>query len=70
MIGTFFKYLVIGIVALVALKIAVGLALGLLAIAAIMVPVAVLGYVVYKVVGGGKKDTHQISEADRKWLES
>lgn len=69
MVASFFKYLVIGIVAIVALKLAFSLAIGLLAIAAIAVPIAVVGYIVVRVVGGGKKG-RQISDADRKWLNS
>lgn len=68
MIGTFFKYLVIGIVALVALKLALGLAMGLLGLAIAAIPLVLIGYVVYKLVG--PKQPPQISEADRKWLDS
>jgi hypothetical protein len=70
MIVSFFKYLVIGICAIIALKIALGLAIGLLTLAAFIVPVAVVGYIIVKVVGGNKKDDRQISEADRRWLNS
>lgn len=69
MIGSFFKYLIIGVVAIFALKIALGLAIGLLTLAAFVVPIAVVGYVIVKIVGGGKKEK-QISDADRRWLES
>ena len=69
MVGTFFKYLIIGVVAIFALKIALGIAIGLLTIAAFVVPIAVVGYVVVRLMGGGKKEK-QISEADRRWLES
>ena len=69
MIGSFFEYLVIGVVAIIALRLAIGLAFGLLTIAAVVVPVALVGYVIYRVAGGKKKEP-QISEADRKWLES
>lgn len=69
MIGTFFKYLAIGIVAIIGLKIALGIAIGLFQLALFIVPIAVVGFVVVKVMSGGKKEP-QISEADRKWLES
>jgi hypothetical protein len=68
MIGAFFKYLVIGICAIVALKIVFGLAIGLLGIAIGALPFAILGYIVYKLVAP-KKEKH-LSDADRKWLES
>ena len=66
--GTFFKYLVIGIVALVALKIAFSLALGLLGLAIAAIPLVLIGWVVYKLVA--PKPAPQISDADRKWLDS
>ena len=69
MIASFFKYLVIGIAAIFALKIAIGIlgfAFGLLIVA---VPLALVGFVAYKLLGGGKS-SRQISDADRKWLES
>ena len=69
MVGSFFKYLIIGICAIVALKIAFGLAMGLLALAVGAIPLVLVGYVVYKVVGG-KKQERQISDADRRWLNS
>lgn len=73
MIGKFFRFLVIGIAGLVAISLglwAVGLAIGL-AVLAIKVGVVVLiGYGVVKLLGGGKKKAAEISEADRKWLES
>jgi hypothetical protein len=71
MIASFFKYLIIGLVALVALKFvfaAIGLAIGLLALAIPLALVAALGYGVYKVIA--PKKSKQISDADRKWLES
>ena len=69
MIGSFFKYLVIGIVALLALKIAFGLAIGLLGLAIGAIPLVIIGYIVYKLVAP-KSSTPQISDADRKWLDS
>lgn len=69
----FFKYLVIGIVALFALKIAlavIGVGIALLTLAIPVAVVAALGYGVYKLLGGGSKPSNQISEADQKWLNS
>ena len=71
MIASFFKYLIIGLVALFALKIvlaAIGMAIGLLALAIPLACVAALGYGVYRLVAPRK--AKQISDADRKWLES
>jgi hypothetical protein len=71
MIASFFKYLIIGLVALFALKIvlaAIGLAIGLLALAIPLACVAALGYGVYRLIAPRK--AKQISDADRKWLES
>jgi len=67
----FFKYLVIGIVALLALKVAltvIGIGIALLTLAIPVAVVAALGYGVYRVLGGGSKSSRQISEADQKWL--
>jgi len=70
----FFKYLVIGIAAIIAIGIGLsllGLALGLAALAIKIGVVVLIGYgIVYLVRGGKKHETPQISEADRKWLES
>ena len=71
MIASFFKYLIIGLVALFALKIvlaAIGMAIGLLALAIPLACVAALGYGVYRLIAPRK--AKQISDADRKWLES
>jgi hypothetical protein len=68
-VATFFKYLVIGICALFALKIAIGILGFVFGLAMVAVPLAVVGFVVYKIFGGGKAEK-QISEADRKWLNS
>ncbi|MGH7460047.1 MAG: hypothetical protein ACREMA_03340 [Longimicrobiales bacterium] len=70
MIANLVKYLVIGICAIFAFKIAIaaiGVAFGL---AIVAVPAVLIGWVAYKLLGGGKKSSEQISEADRKWLES
>ena len=67
--ATFFKYLVIGIAAIFALKIAIGILGFVFGLAMVAVPLALVGFVVYKIFGGGNKEK-QLSEADRKWLES
>jgi hypothetical protein len=70
MIANLFKYLVIGIAAIFAFKLAIavlGFAFGL---AIVAVPCLLIGWVAYKLLGGKKKSSPQISEADRKWLES
>jgi O-antigen/teichoic acid export membrane protein len=67
------KYLVIGIAAIVALSLGfavLGLAVGLATLAIKIGVVVLLGYGVVRLLGGGKKRPPQISEADRKWLES
>ena len=69
MIANLFKYLIIGVCAIFAFKLAIaaiGVAFGL---AVVAVPAVVIGWVAYKLLGGSKK-SNQISEADRKWLES
>jgi uncharacterized membrane protein required for colicin V production len=68
MVASFFKYLVIGVAALLALKIALGVLGFAFGLAMVAVPFAVIGFVVYKIFG--PKQSKQISEADRKWLES
>ncbi len=69
-----FKYLVIGVAACVAIGLGLtllGLAFGLLTLAIKVGVVVLLGYGVVRLLGGGKKkDSAQISESDRKWLES
>lgn len=74
MIGKFFKFVVIGILALIGIGVGLtvlGLAFGLAMLAVKVAVVGAIGYGVYKLVGGGKKSrVPEISEADRKWLES
>ena len=68
-----FKYLVIGIAAIIALSLGMavlGLAVGLATLAIKIGVVVLLGYGVVRLLGGGRKSRPQISEADRKWLES
>lgn len=68
-----FKYLVIGIAACIAIGLglaALGVALGLLTLAIKVGVVVLIGYGVVRLLGFGKNKTPQISEADRKWLES
>lgn len=74
MIGTFFKYLVLGVVGIVAISLglwAVGIAIGLALLAIKIGVVVLIGYGVVKLLGGGKKKHEpQISAEDKKWLES
>lgn len=73
MIGKLFKFLVIGIVAIVGISLglwAIGLAIGLAMLAIKVGVVVLIGYGVVKLVGGNKKKEPQISAEDRKWLES
>ena len=70
MIANVFKYIVIGIVAIIALRIALGLAFGLIGLLIACIPLLLVGFVVYKVIGPKKPKTPEISEADRRWLES
>ncbi|MGQ0815508.1 MAG: hypothetical protein ACT4O1_13805 [Gemmatimonadota bacterium] len=74
MIGTIFKYIVIGVLAVVGVGIALsllGIAFGLAMLAIKVGVVVLIGYGVVKLLGGGKKAKQpEISEADRRWLES
>ena len=68
-----FKYLVIGIAACIAIGLglaALGLAIGLATLAIKVGVVVLIGYGVVRLLGFGKSKTPQISDADRKWLES
>lgn len=70
----FFKYLIIGIAAIIGIGIGLsvlGLAFGLAMLAIKIGVVVLIGYgVVHLLTGRKKRETPQISEADRKWLES
>jgi hypothetical protein len=70
MIGKIFKFLAIGVLALIG----IGVAFTLIGIAiALAIKVAVIGLVgfgIYKLVGGGKPKPPEISAEDRKWLNS
>ncbi len=69
----FFKYLVLGIAALIAISLGLtllGFAFGLAVLAIKIGVVVLIGYGVVRLVRGGPKSAPQISEADRKWLES
>ena len=70
----FFKYLVMGIVGLIAVALGfavLGLAFGLAMLAIKIGVVVLIGYGVVRLFGGLKpKHEPQLSEADRKWLES
>ena len=75
MIGKMLKFFVMGIAGLIVIGLglaAVGIAFGLAVLALKIGVVVAIGYGVVKLVGGGKKKPlePQISEADRKWLES
>jgi hypothetical protein len=73
MIGKFFKYLIMGIVGIIAVSLGfavLGIAFGLAMLAIKIGVVVLIGYGVVRLLGVGKKKTPQISEADRKWLES
>lgn len=74
MILKLMKYAVMGIVGLIAIGIglaAVGIAFGLAVLALKIGVVVAIGYGVVKLIGGrSKPKVPEISEADRKWLES
>jgi hypothetical protein len=70
----FFKYLMMGIAACIAIGLGLavlGIAFGLITLALKIGVVVLIGYGVVRLLGGGKKkDEPRLSEADRKWLES
>ena len=73
MIGKLFKYLVLGIVGIIAISLGfavLGIAFGLAMLAIKIGVVVLIGYGVVKLLGGRKSKSPAISEADRKWLES
>jgi hypothetical protein len=73
MIGKFFKYLVMGIVGIIAISVGfavLGVAFGLAMLAIKIGVIVLIGYGIVKLLGGRKSRTPEISEADRKWLES
>jgi hypothetical protein len=74
MIMKIVKYGIMGIAALIAISLglaAVGIAFGLAMLALKIGVVVAIGYGVVKLIGGSKKPkAPEISEADRKWLES
>ena len=71
MIVNFFKFIVVGVLALIGIGVAftlIGFAISLAIKVGIL---AAIGYGVYRLLGGGgKSSAPEISEADRKWLES
>ena len=70
---TFCKYLVLGIAGLIAISLGMavlGIALGLATLAIKLGVIVLIGYGIVRLFGGGKKKEPQISEADRRWLES
>ena len=70
----FFKYLILGMAALVGIGVGLailGIALSLAVVALKIGVVVLVGYGVVKLFSLGKTSTEpQLSEADRKWLES
>ena len=73
MIGNLFKFIVIGILAIIGIGVGLtllGIALGLAVLAIKIGVIALVGYGVYRLVGGGKPKPPQISAEDKKWLES
>jgi hypothetical protein len=73
MIGKFFKFVFIGILAIIGIGIGLsilGIALGLAVLAIKVGVVAAIGYGVYKMIGGGKPKPPEISAEDKKWLNS
>ena len=75
MIGKFIKFFVMGILALVGIGLAlaaVGVAIGLAVLAVKIGVIVAIGYGAYRLIGGGSRKTKapEISEADRRWLES
>jgi Na+-transporting methylmalonyl-CoA/oxaloacetate decarboxylase gamma subunit len=71
MIGAFFRFLLIGVLALVGIGVALavlGIAVGLATLALKVGVVVGIGYLVVRMFKPRPKN--QISEADRKWLES
>ena len=74
MIGKLLKFFVMGIAGLIAIGLAfaaIGLAFGLAVFALKIGVVVAIGYGVVKLIGGKKTPAEpQISEADRRWLES
>jgi hypothetical protein len=73
MISSILRFILIGFLAIVVLGVGmtvVGMALGLASLLLFKVaPLVLIGYVAVRLLGG-KKNKQQISEADRKWLES
>ena len=68
-----FKFLVLGIAALIAIGVGLtllGIAVGLATLAIKVGVVVLIGYGVARLLGFGGKKSAQLSDADRKWLES
>lgn len=71
--GKFLKFIVIGILAIIGIGVGLTLlsiAVGLAVLAIKIGVIALVGYGVYRLVGGGKPKPPQISAEDKKWLES
>ncbi|MGH7500669.1 MAG: hypothetical protein ACREL7_02820 [Longimicrobiales bacterium] len=72
MIGAFFRFLLIGVLGLVGIGVALmvlGIAMGLATLAIKVGVVVGIGYLVVRLLRP-KSRSAQISESDRKWLES
>lgn len=71
MISKIFKIIVVGFLAIIGIGVAFSLIGFAIALAVKIGVLALIGFGIYKVVGGGKTPKEpQISDADRKWLES
>lgn len=70
MIGKIFKFLVIGFLALIGIGVAFSLIGIAIALAVKLAVVGLVGFGIYKLVGGGKPKPPEISAEDRKWLNS
>ena len=72
--GTLLKVLAFGVAGIIALGVVltvVGLAVGLATFLLFkVVPILLVGWVIMKVIGPKKQKVPEISESDRKWLES
>jgi hypothetical protein len=72
--GTFLKLLAFGVAGIIALGVVltvVGLAVGLAAFLLFkVVPILLVGWLVMKLISPKKEKVPEISESDRKWLES
>ena len=70
MIGKIFKFMVIGFLALIGIGVAFSLIGIAIALAVKLAVVGLVGFGIYKLIGGGKPKPPEISAEDRKWLNS